>query len=168
MRLQALNIVGINTDVPVIAKYPYPPTYFPGTTERTSARVLTVHDGQTISTDLSIPALAVRKDIAIRVQWPDGRPAGNVLVWLNEVRIAHKIAGNGLVTHTDANGLVTLPTFVGFAYTAHADTNVLQPNSYEHFCAQPVRIEQTGSTGGDGAELGHQRRRCLPGLESMR
>jgi len=136
-------IVGINTNVPVIAKYPYPPTYFPGTTERTSATVLTVQDWQTMKTDLSISTFAVRKDVAIRVQWADGGPAGNALVWLREVRIAHKIAGDGLVTHTDANGSVTLPAFVGFTYTAHAETNVLQPNSYEHFCAQPVRIEQT-------------------------
>jgi hypothetical protein len=47
------------------------------------------------------------------------------------------------VTHTDENGSVTLPAFVGFTYTAHAKTNVLHPSSYEHFCAQPARIEQT-------------------------
>ena len=136
-------IVGINTHVPVVAKFPYPPTYFPGTTERTSATVLAVQDMQTIKTNLAIPVLAVRKDIAMHVRWPDGSPAGNVLVWLREVRIAHRVAGNGLVTHTDENGAITLPAFVGFTYTAHAETNVLHPSSYEHFCAQPVRIEQT-------------------------
>lgn len=139
-------IVGINTDVPVIAKYPYPPTYFPGTTERTSARVLTVQDMQTIKTDLTIPALAVQRGVAIHVRWPDGTPAGNVLVWLREVRTRHKVAGSGLVTHTDADGSVSLPAFVGFTYTAHAETNVLHPGSYEHFCAQPVRLEQTETT----------------------
>jgi hypothetical protein len=79
---------------------------------------------------------------------PVGRLAGNVLVWLREVRIAHKIAGDGLVTRTDANGSVTLPAFVVVTYTAHAKTNVLHPNSYEHFCAQPVRIEQTAAITG--------------------
>jgi hypothetical protein len=48
-------IVGVNTDVPVVAKFPYPPTYFPGATERTSATVLTVQDMQTIKTDLANP-----------------------------------------------------------------------------------------------------------------
>jgi hypothetical protein len=139
-------IVGINTDVPVIASQPYPPTYFPGTTERTSATALTVQDWQTITTDLTIPVLAIRKDINIHVQWPDGRPAASALVWLRETRIAHKIAGNGLVTQTDENGSVTLPAFSGFAYTAHADTNVLHPSSYEHFCAQPFRIDQPEAT----------------------
>lgn len=138
-------VVGINTHVPVVAKFPYPPTYFPGTTERASATVLAVQDMQTTKTDLAIPVLAVRKDVAIHVRLPDGRPAGNVLVWLREPRIPHRVAGNGLVTHTDENGSITLPAFVGFTYTAHAETNVLHPSSYEHFCAQPVRIEQTGA-----------------------
>ena len=137
--------MGVNTDVPVVAKFPYPPTYFPGTTERTSATVLTVQDMQTIKVDSAIPVLAVRKDLAIHVRWPDGSPAGNVLVWLRELRIPHRVAGNGLVTHTDENGSVTLPAFLGFTYTAHAETNVLHPSSYEHFCAQPVRIERTGA-----------------------
>jgi hypothetical protein len=83
-------IVGINTDVPVVSKFPYPPTYFPGTTERTSATVLTAQDLQTIKTDLAIPVLAVRKDLAIHVRWPDGSPARNVLVWLRELRIPHR------------------------------------------------------------------------------
>jgi hypothetical protein len=34
---------------------------------------------------------------------------------------------------------------VRFTYKAHARTNVLHPSSCEHFCAQPVRIEQTGA-----------------------
>ena len=124
----------------MIAKYPYPPTYFPGTTDRASATVLNVQDEQTINTDLAIPVLAIQRDVAIHVQWTDGSPAGNVLVWLREPRTPHRIAGFGLVTHTDADGSVTLPAFAGFTYTAHAETNLLHPSSYEHFCAQPIRI----------------------------
>jgi hypothetical protein len=30
-------VLGINTDGPVVVKYPFPPTYFPGATERTFA-----------------------------------------------------------------------------------------------------------------------------------
>jgi hypothetical protein len=67
------------------------------------------------------------------------------LFWLRELRIPHRVAGNGLVTHTDENGSITLPAFVGFMYTAHAESNVFHPSSYEHFCAQPVRIEPTGA-----------------------
>jgi hypothetical protein len=50
-------IIGINIDDPDITRYPYPPTYFPGTTERASAIALTLKDGQTTNVDLAISRL---------------------------------------------------------------------------------------------------------------
>lgn len=138
-------VLGINTDEPVIAKFPYPPTYFPNAMERTSATVLKVKDEQTVTTDLNIPRVAVRSDVTLKVQWPDGRPAEGVQVWLREPRTPYREAGTGLVTHTDVHGAMTIPAFEGLAYTAHAETNVLHPNSYEHFCAQAVQIDQSGA-----------------------
>jgi len=138
-------VLGVNTDVPVVAEFPFPPTYFPGTTDHSSATVLNVVDGQTIETDVNIPTELVRKDITTRVEWSDGKPAGDVQVWLKETRIPYGIAGTGSVTHTDAGGTTILPAFAGFAYTVHAETNVLHPHSYEHFCAQPIRIDATGT-----------------------
>lgn len=138
-------VLGVNTEVPVVAKYPYPPTYFPSATERTSATVITVEDGRTIDTDLTIPRLAVRSDVTVQVEWPDGKPAAGVQVWLREPRTPYRVAGTGLVTHTDEHGIMTIPAFEGLAYTAHSETNVLHPKSYEHFCAQPVQIDATGT-----------------------
>ncbi|MGA9069011.1 MAG: carboxypeptidase-like regulatory domain-containing protein [Terracidiphilus sp.] len=138
-------LLGVNIDEPVVAKFPYSPTYFPNATERTSAKVLTVVDEQTITTDLNIPRMAIRSDVTLKVEWQDGRPAEGVQVWLRETRTPASIAGTGQVTHTDEHGVMTIPAFEGFAYTAHAETNVLHPNSYEHFCAQPVQIDQSGA-----------------------
>jgi len=138
-------VLGVNTNEPVIAKFPFPPTYFPNVTERTSATVLTVDDEQTVTTDLNIPRLDVRSDVTLHVEWPEGRPAEGVQVWLSEPRSPYREAGTGLVTHTDVHGETTIPAFEGLAYIAHAETNVLHPNSYEHFCAQPVQIDQSGA-----------------------
>ena len=134
-------ILGVNPD----AESQCPPTYYPSTAERASATVLTVEDGQTINADLTIPnpKLAVRNDVTFRVEWPDGKPAGGILVWLSEPRSPY--SGRAQSAHTDERGMTIVPAFEGFDYIAHAEINVFHPNSYEHFCAHPVRIDPAGT-----------------------
>jgi hypothetical protein len=106
----------VNIDVPIVAKNPYLPTYFPSATERSSATVLSVEDRQTINTDIAIPRLAVRRDVVLHIEWPNGKPAEGAQVWLQETRTPYRIAGTGLVTHTDEHGYMVIPAFEGFAY----------------------------------------------------
>jgi len=48
--------------------------------------VLKIEDGQTIEANVNIPRAAVRRDVTVHVEWPDGKPAAGVLVGLQEAQ----------------------------------------------------------------------------------
>lgn len=138
-------ILGVNTSFPFITKFPFPPTYFPAATEPTAATVLKIEDGQTIEANVNILRAAVRRDVTIHVEWPDGKPAAGVLVHLRDAWSDMPIDIGGDKYYTNEHGRRTLPAFEGVAYTAYAERDVLHHGSRKHFCAQPASIDATGT-----------------------
>ena len=54
---------------------PFPVMYYPGTPDKSQARVFTIKEGDTIDLDIKVPPLPSEVDINGQVVWPDGKPA---------------------------------------------------------------------------------------------
>lgn len=59
---------------------PFPVMYYPGTPDKSQARVFTIEEGQTIDLDIKVPPLPSEFEIRGQVVWPDGKPAANARV----------------------------------------------------------------------------------------
>ena len=53
---------------------PFPVMYYPGTTDKSQARVFTIKEGETIDLDIKVPPLPSEVEIRGQVVWPDGKP----------------------------------------------------------------------------------------------
>ena len=54
---------------------PFPVMYYPGTPDKSQARVFTIKEGETIDLDIKVPPLPSEVEIRGQVVWPDGKPA---------------------------------------------------------------------------------------------
>jgi len=114
-------IIGFNTFWPPSPKAPYPPTYYPSTQQRTTAKVVSVVDKQHVNNlvlKLSQPLTA--HIIPVKVLWPDGKPVAEANVWLSQVSDPTAVVGMS-VSHTSTDGTFDLTGFEGIDYILHAD-----------------------------------------------
>jgi hypothetical protein len=54
---------------------PFPVMYYPGTPDKSQARVFTIKEGETVDLDIKVPPLASEVEVRGQVVWPDGKPA---------------------------------------------------------------------------------------------
>ena len=54
---------------------PFPVMYYPGTPDKSQARVFTIKEGETIDLDIKVPPLPSEVEIRGLVVWADGKPA---------------------------------------------------------------------------------------------
>ena len=54
---------------------PFPVIFYPGTAEKSQARVFTIEEGETIDLEIKVPPLPSEVEIRGQVAWPDGKPA---------------------------------------------------------------------------------------------
>lgn len=114
-------IIGFNTFWPPSPKAPFPPTYYPSTQQRTSAKVLSVVDKQHVNNlVLQLPQPLTARIVPVRVVWPDGKPVAEANVWLSQVSDPTAVVGMS-VSHTSADGTFELKGFQGIGYILHAD-----------------------------------------------
>ena len=59
---------------------PFPVMYYPGTPDKSQARVFTIKEGDTIDLDIKVPPIPSEVEIRGQVVWPDGKPATNANV----------------------------------------------------------------------------------------
>lgn len=59
---------------------PFPVMYYPGTTDKSQARVFTIKEGETIDLDIKVPPLPSEVEIRGQVVAPDGKPVTNANV----------------------------------------------------------------------------------------
>ena len=59
---------------------PFPVMYYPGTPDKSQARVFTINEGDTIDLDIKVPPLPSEVEVRGQVVWPDGKPATNANV----------------------------------------------------------------------------------------
>jgi metalloproteinase inhibitor 2 len=53
---------------------PFPVMYYPGTPDKSQARVFTINEGDAINLDIKVPPLPSEIEISGQVVWPDGKP----------------------------------------------------------------------------------------------
>jgi hypothetical protein len=114
-------VVGFNTFWPPCSNFPFAPTYYPSTQQRSSAKVLVVGDKQHLKNlILRLPEPLVPRTIPVIVTWSDGKPVTEANVWLSELTQPTTVVGTA-VSHTAANGTFDLIGFEGIDYVLHAD-----------------------------------------------
>jgi hypothetical protein len=114
-------IIGFNTFWPPSAQFPFPPTYYPSTTQRSAASVVVVADKQhVLNLVLKLPRRLALRTIPVKVLWPDGQPVANANVWLSELSDPTSVVGLA-VSHTAADGTFNLMGLQGIDYILHAD-----------------------------------------------
>ena len=106
-------IVGLNTAKVADQKQPYPTLYYPGVRDPTRAEVIEIQRGGKVQLGTFVlpPPLQARQLTGL-VQWPDGRPAAGVHLYVVGVGTSW-ITGSG---NTDENGRFSIPVYDGITY----------------------------------------------------
>jgi hypothetical protein len=122
-------IIGFNTFWVPSPEFPFQPTYYSSTQQRSEAKVVAVADRQQVGNltlKLSQPLNA--RTISVKVLWPDGNPVEDANVWLSQVNDPVQVVGIS-VSHSAANGSIDLIGFEGTDYILHADKYAGLPES---------------------------------------
>ena len=70
---------------------PFPVIYYPGTADRSQARVFTIAEGEQVDLDIEVPPLPSEIEIRGQVVWPDGKPASAVKVSYGADAVAYTV-----------------------------------------------------------------------------
>jgi len=107
-------LVGFNLNSGPYRDYPYPEFYYPGVTDRTLAKVITVGDDERVdSIALPIPMRVPERTIEGFAVWPNNQPAVNVRIELIDPRTGSR-DGNGV--QTDEMGRFSIIGMEGQTY----------------------------------------------------
>ena len=95
---------------------PFPPTFYPGTTDRSKAMVIEISlGGETSDLEIRMPPRVTEYKVRGFVVWADGTPAANVEVHLEDVNYPGWCVDN-CEAETDAQGLFELTGYSGVSY----------------------------------------------------
>jgi len=131
-------VVAINLYTGPSKELPYSTTYLPGTTNVISATMIQVQAGQHVehlTLQLSAAQRLRERKFSGKVEWPDGRAATDVAVWLNEDE-HHQLLMKGPAGRTNAAGNFTLIGFEGRDYFLHANVTL----AGKPVCAKKLRL----------------------------
>lgn len=73
-------VIQIRYDGMTSQNRPFPEMFYPGTLEKSQARIFTIAEGEAIDLDIKVPPLPPEVEIRGQVVWPDGKPAPNARV----------------------------------------------------------------------------------------
>jgi hypothetical protein len=134
-------LVGFNLESGPHRDYPYPEFYYPGVTNRTLAKVITVGDNERVDgIALPIPTpVAERKTEGVAV-WPNNQPAVNVWIELINPRMGWR-DGNGV--QTDEMGRFSIVGMEGQSY--HLSALVHKGISLVHSQPLMIRVQKVNS-----------------------
>jgi hypothetical protein len=114
-------IIGFNTFWVPSPVFPFLPTYYSSTQQRSEAKVVAVADRQQVGNLIfKLPKPLIARTISVKVLLPDGNPVENANVWLSQVSNPVQVVGIS-VSHTAANGSFDLIGLEGTDYILHAD-----------------------------------------------
>ncbi len=128
--------VGVNINSSPKADSPIPPTYFPGVTNRASARVIHVGLGEVKEIELPISQLAVERVVHFVATGLDGKPLKTIYIQLEDLRHPGD-ASSYVNVDLDQGGRGTMSVFAGYAYHLHGSHWISYLNDW---CAKPVEI----------------------------
>lgn len=123
--------------------FPYPRTFYPGTTNSEKAKAITINEGQVIENfDFKLPSkLSVRRVEGV-VVYPDGSPAPNAMIGVQETEYAEGSMGYILAT-SKVDGTFSLTLMDGLRYLLKPVVSATDtPSRQRH--AEPIEIPAKG------------------------
>jgi len=128
--------VGVNINSSPKADTPFQPTYYPGVTSRSSAKVVHVNLGEVKEIVLPIGEVAQQRTVHFVATGLDGKPLKAIYIQLENLRHPGD-AASYVNVDLDKNGNGTMKIFAGYSYHLHGSHWV----SYENdWCAKRVEI----------------------------
>lgn len=140
-------LLGVNLIGAQDAQCPRPRTYYPGVSDPSQAKIISIGEGQELqSYDLRLLSQQPQRIIKGVVVWPDGRPATQASVNLANGTRPHYLIGKG--TGTDEKGRFELKAAEGCSYRILAFTYGGRVSStsnemIEQRHAEPVTVRVT-------------------------
>jgi hypothetical protein len=119
-------VLQIRYDGTTSQKRPFPVMYYPGTPDKSQARVFTIEEGETIKLDVKVPPLPAEIEIRGQVVWSDGKPAATAKVSYGADGISHSVPVDeeGRFSFKAYNGLtIGLGAFVEIAKDRYVRAN---------------------------------------------
>lgn len=143
-------LLGLNVTFSPDAEQPYPPTFYPGVSDRALATVVKLGMGQKLKGYvLRLPPRLAERSVQGVVVWPDGSPAAGAKVELTDERHPGWTA-NG-TAETDAHGRFTLTGYDGVTYRVHASADRFPAAPHQGrqpMHAEPPAVTLTGAAPG--------------------
>lgn len=120
--------------------FPYPQTFFPGTTDLAGARIISVEEGSILENyDFKLPKKLATRKIQGTVVYPDGTPAANAYLSVNETEYFFSFLFRG-VGSTKPDGTFSFEIVDGIRYLVKPYVNL--KGGQRH--AEPVEIPASG------------------------
>jgi len=114
-----LYTISVNYNDPPEDEAPFPPTFYPGVSERSQAQIIEVNLGQDITdVEFRLPPKLEKRTIKGVVIWTDGTPAAGVKVYIKDH--LHDVCCVNSEVITDAQGHFTIYGFEGRKYRVWA------------------------------------------------
>jgi hypothetical protein len=125
--------------------FPYPRTFYPGTTDIQNAVPVTITEGQIVENfDFALGKKLTTRKISGTVTMPGGKPAAKALVCLEEVEYAEgSMCGGGI--ETDAKGRFSFTAMNNLRYLIRTHINT-ENNQQRH--AEPFEVAADGDVSG--------------------
>ncbi len=114
--------VGININRSPTPETPFVPTYYPGVTDKTKARVVHIEEGETKYVEMPEPVLAQKRTIQIQAVGVDGKPLSKIRVQLEDLQHPGDSMNSTADATLDANGSGTISVYSGITYHLHASS----------------------------------------------
>lgn len=111
--------LGVNLNRPPGPDAPYPRYFYPGTEDPQLADTIHIpEDGAVIDADLTLPPEQHDRVLSGIVTWPDGKPASEANLYLEDARFPMMV--NAVQATTDDRGFFTLKCYDTTSYILHA------------------------------------------------
>jgi hypothetical protein len=128
--------VGVNINSSPQSGAPFPPTYYPGVTNRASAEIVHVNQGDVRELELRLPEVAKPRNVRFTAVGLDGSPLREIYIQLEDLRFPGYASSHENVD-LDERGEGSLTIYAGYSYHLHASHWVSYGNDW---CSKPVVV----------------------------
>ncbi len=135
--------VGINITKSPTPEMSYETTYYPGVTDKKSAKVVHLEPGEVKEIELPVPKFAQERLVHIVAIGMDGKPLRKVRVQREDLRFHGDATNSTVDVDLDANGAGKMTVYAGITYHLHASYFVRSRNTE---CSAPVLVPAGSET----------------------
>ena len=128
--------LGININNSPSAESPFPPTYYPGVTDKNKATIVRVQKQDVKELELKLPEVAKPRTVHFVATGLDGRSMSKIYIQIEDLRHPGD-ASSYVNVDLDEKGAGTLTIYAGYSYHLHGSHWVSYGNDW---CSKPVVI----------------------------